>query len=240
MFCLDFAAAFIVHFQLASRFDLSTQSHPLFTFSSGCLSGFTAAVALYPFDIVRQMTVAPGTSHFAFSTIPFMTAYLGIYMLQPQVERQQKPFKNKLAWAFASTSVAAAVEFPFDKAKHSMAGSLRAAALANAFRIPLGSLMLIAYVTRFTCCNFVTLCAVMIRFCLPEMIVGRGRPSESLRRACLAPPHELPTPYRLAEFECFSFPSLSAAVSSLWGLDRRMHAHFFPTHTTPLILLVLA
>jgi hypothetical protein len=183
MFCLDFAAAFIVHYQLASRFDLSTQSNPLFTFSSGALSGFTAAVALYPFDIVRQMTVAPGTSHFAFSTIPFMTAYLGIYMLQPQVERQQKPFKNKLAWAFASTSVAAAVEFPFDKAKHSMAGSLRAAALANAFRIPLGSLMLIAYVTRFPYCIFVTLSAVMIRFCLLEMIVGWGRLSESLRRA---------------------------------------------------------
>ena len=160
MFCLDFAAAFIVHYQLASRFGISTQSDPLFTFTSGALSGATAAVALYPFDIVRQMTVAPGTSHFAFSTIPFMTAYLGIYMMQPQSERRQKPFKNKLAWAVASTTVAAAVEFPFDRAKHSMAGSLRAAAFANAFRIPLGSLMLIAcvmllinfiFVTNFVC-----------------------------------------------------------------------------------------
>ena len=145
MFCLDFAAAFIVHYQLASRFDISTQSSPLFTFTSGFLSGAASAVALYPVDIVRQMTVAPGTSHFAFSTIPFMTAYLGIYLLQPQKERQQKPFKDKLGWALASTTVAAAVEFPFDRAKHNMAGSFRTAALTNALRIPLGSLMLIAY-----------------------------------------------------------------------------------------------
>ncbi len=145
MFCLDFAAAFIIHYQLASRVDVSTQSAPMFAFTSGALSGVTAAVALYPFDIVRQMSVAPGTSHFAFSTIPFMTAYLGLYLLQPQNERRQKPFKEKLAWALASTTVAAAVEFPFDKAKHSMAGGMRAAALANGLRIPLGSLLLIAY-----------------------------------------------------------------------------------------------
>jgi len=145
MFCLDFAAAFIVHYQLVSRVDLSTQSRPLFTFASGAFAGAAAAVALYPFDIVRQLTVAPGTSHFAFSTIPFMTAYLGIYFLQPQSERQQQAFKTKFGWALGATTVAAAVEFPFDKAKHSMAGSLRYAALANVLRIPLGSLMLIAY-----------------------------------------------------------------------------------------------
>ena len=145
MFCLDFAAAFIVHYQLASRVAISTQSEPLFAFSSAALSGATAAVALYPFDFVRQMNVAPGTSHFAFSTIPFMTAYLGIYLLQPHNERREKPFKDKLAWSLASTTVAAAAEFPFDRAKHNMAGGLRAAALTNAIRIPLGSLMLIAY-----------------------------------------------------------------------------------------------
>ena len=142
MFCLDFAAAFIVHYQLASRVAISTQSEPLFAFSSAALSGATAAVALYPFDFVRQMNVAP---HFAFSTIPFMTAYLGIYLLQPHNERREKPFKDKLAWSLASTTVAAAAEFPFDRAKHNMAGGFRAAALTNALRIPLGSLMLIAY-----------------------------------------------------------------------------------------------
>jgi hypothetical protein len=145
MFCLDFAAAFIIHYQLASRVDVSTQSKPVFAFTSAALSGAAAAVALYPFDVVRQMSVAPGTSHFAFSTIPFMTAYLGIYLLQPHDERRQKPFKGKLAWSLAATTVAAAVEFPFDKAKHNMVGGFRAAALANALRIPLGSLMLIAY-----------------------------------------------------------------------------------------------
>ena len=145
MFCLDFAAAFVVHYQLASRLDPSLQANPVFAFGSAALSGAAAAVALYPFDIVRQMSVAPGTSHFALSTIPFMTAYLGLYMLQPQSERRQKPLKSKLGWALASTTVAAAVEFPFDKAKHAMSGGLRSAALATALRVPLGSLMLIAY-----------------------------------------------------------------------------------------------
>ena len=98
-----------------------------------------------------------------------MTAYLGIYLLQvpssscfsklqtpylpqtahvfpqPQSERQQKPFASKLGWALASTTVAAAAELPFDKAKHSISGGLRSAALTNTIRIPLGSLMLIAY-----------------------------------------------------------------------------------------------
>ena len=145
MFCLDYAAAFFVHYAMASRCSESTQSHPLFAFTSGGLSGATAAIALYPFDIVRMTTIAPGASHFAFSTIPFMSAYLGLYFLQPLSERRKKPLKTKVGWALGATSVAAAVEFPFDRAKHSIAGSLRSAAAANALRIPLGSALLLAY-----------------------------------------------------------------------------------------------
>jgi hypothetical protein len=117
----------------------------MYSFGTAALSGAAAAVALYPLDIVRQMSVAPGASHFALSTIPFMTAYLGLYMLQPQGKRQQKSLQTKLCWALAATTVAAAAEFPLDKAKHAMSGGLRSAALAGALRIPLGSLMLIAY-----------------------------------------------------------------------------------------------
>lgn len=165
MFCLDLAAAFIIHYQLASRVDVSTQSKPVFAFTSAALSGAAAAVALYPFDVVRQMSVAPGTSHFAFSTIPFMTAYLGIYLLQPHDERRQKPLKDKLAWSLAATTVAAAVEFPFDKAKHNMAGGFRAAALANALRIPLGSLMLISTIRSY---RLATIAAALT---LPDSVV---------------------------------------------------------------------
>jgi len=145
MFCLDFAAALLVHYQLAMLVHPSTQSSPFFTFPSGAFSGLMAAVMLYPFDLVRQMTVAPGTSHFAHSTVPYMTVYLGLYLLQPQSDRQKKSLPEKLVWAVGATSVAAAVEFPLDQAKHKMAGSMRSAAMANAFRVPFGSLMLIAY-----------------------------------------------------------------------------------------------
>lgn len=117
MFCLDYAVAFFAHCSVASNFSESTQSHPLFTFPAGALAGGIAAVALYPFDIVRQVAVSPGHSSFAFSTIPFMTAYLGVYFLQPHSERRRKPLQEKTLWALGSTSVAAAVELPFDRAK---------------------------------------------------------------------------------------------------------------------------
>ena len=146
MFCLDFATAFIAHFAVASRVSDELQAHPLFSFPAGAAAGGVAAVLLYPFDIVRQTTVAPGSSHFAFSTIPFMSAYLGIYMLQPRAERQNKPLSTRAAWAMGSTAVAAVVELPFDKAKINITGgTLRSAALANALRVPLGAALLLAY-----------------------------------------------------------------------------------------------
>lgn len=46
MFCLDFAAAFVVHFQLAAMLGPSRQSQPVFSFGSAALSGAAAAVAL--------------------------------------------------------------------------------------------------------------------------------------------------------------------------------------------------
>ena len=126
MFCLDFACAFAVHGLLASRFSDRTQCEPAFAFGSGALAGGVAAVLLYPFDVVRMSTVARGTSHFALSTIPFMSVYLGVYFSQPRLERRAKPLRVKAGWALASTAAAAAAELPFDRAKIAMAGdSLR-------------------------------------------------------------------------------------------------------------------
>jgi hypothetical protein len=113
MFCLDYmhAAAFFVHYTVASRCSESTQCHLLFTFTCGGFAGATTAIALYPFDIVRMTNNCcpgkPGMSHFAFSTIPFMSAYLGLYFLQPLSERRQKPLKTKVGWALGATSAAA-------------------------------------------------------------------------------------------------------------------------------------
>tara|TARA_B110001452_G_scaffold262573_1_gene262776 strand:- start:682 stop:1182 length:501 start_codon:yes stop_codon:yes gene_type:complete len=146
MFCLDYAVAFVAHYWLASRRSEWLQSHPAFTFSSGAVAGGVAAVVLYPFDIVRMTTVPAGTSHFAFSTMPFMSVYLGLYFLQPREERLRKSLGAKAGWALASTATAAVAELPFDKAKVSISGgSVRSAALATALRVPLGAALLLAY-----------------------------------------------------------------------------------------------
>ena len=145
MFCLDYAVAFVCHYAMASRCSEALQSHPVFTFSSGAVAGLVAATALFPFDIVRMTTVPAGSSHFAYGTTPFMSALLGIYFMQPAAERQGKALSSKACWALASTSVAVAVELPFDTAKISMTGSARSAAFANGLRVPLGAALLLAY-----------------------------------------------------------------------------------------------
>jgi len=67
-------------------------------------------------------TTPSGVSHFAFGTPPFMSAYLGLYFLQPLKDRQSKPLSHKVGRAAAATASAVMVELPFDKAKISMAG----------------------------------------------------------------------------------------------------------------------
>lgn len=146
MFCLDYAVAFCAHYAIASNVSESTQCHPLFTFPVGAAAGGIAAVLLYPFDIVRQSTVAPGQSHFAFSTVPFMAAYIGIYFLQPRWERDAKPLGERALWAVGATAAAAAAELPFDRSKIAITGgNLRSAAVANGLRVPLGAALLLAY-----------------------------------------------------------------------------------------------
>ena len=46
MFCLDFAAAFVAHFQLSVMLGPSRQSQPVYSFGSAALSGAAAAVGL--------------------------------------------------------------------------------------------------------------------------------------------------------------------------------------------------
>mmetsp|Transcript_75087 Transcript_75087/g.125165 ORF Transcript_75087/g.125165 Transcript_75087/m.125165 type:complete len:167 (+) Transcript_75087:179-679(+) len=149
MFCLDYAFAFVAHYGLCHswfRLNLGLPSSPFFTFPAGGIAGAAAAVALFPFDVVRHEVLrATGSSAspFAFSIIPFMSAYLGVYFLQN--ERQQTPLSIKASWAFGATSLAAALELPFDRAKISMAGGIRNAAVTNALRVPLGTGLLLAY-----------------------------------------------------------------------------------------------
>eukprot|EP00944_MAST-04C_sp_MAST-4C-sp1_P000901 g901.t1 len=91
-------------------------------------------------------TVGKGASHFAFSTIPFMSMYLGVYFIRDSETRMKEPFMNKLCWATAATGLAAVVELPFDTAKINInGGNLKSAAMTSGMRIPLGALLLIAY-----------------------------------------------------------------------------------------------
>ena len=155
MLCLDYGVAFFAHYHL-SRFisdDLPNDDvggaetrnpHPLLMFSSGALSGVFAAVVLYPIDLVRQSTVPKGHSHFSYSTIPFMTIYLGFYFSQPG-NRRDKSLSEKLTWAVPATTAAALAELPFDKAKIAMIGSLRTAGAAALIRVPLGTALLLIY-----------------------------------------------------------------------------------------------
>ncbi|KAJ1415195.1 hypothetical protein B484DRAFT_454615 [Ochromonadaceae sp. CCMP2298] len=150
MFCLDYGVAFWAHVAFcqyvtpSTEWDGSTALSPLLTFSSGAFAGAVAATSLYPFDLVRQMTVQPGQSHFALSTIPFMTVYFGLYFMQPG-NRLEAPLSQRVAWGAGSTAIAALVELPFDHAKINMVGGLRNAAVTAAIRIPLGTFLLVGY-----------------------------------------------------------------------------------------------
>ena len=116
--------------------------NPGVTFSVGAVSGACTACCLYPFDIVRMASVSAGRSHFAWSTIPFTSFFLGIYFWRRDVNRG---FSHRFGWALASTGIASAAELPFDYAKLRLMGGIKSAAMASALRVPLGSFMLVAY-----------------------------------------------------------------------------------------------
>ena len=149
MFCLDYILAFASHFAIAALTVDRSESLPLqWAIPAGGAAGLAAAIALYPVDIVRMSSVPAGQSWFAFSTIPFMTVYLGGYFgLQGTAEeRRLTPLAKKCGIALGATSCAALAELPFDRAKIAMSGGgLRRAAIANGLRVPLGAGLLVAY-----------------------------------------------------------------------------------------------
>lgn len=156
MFCLDYAIAFFSHYwlskmqkkanTLAETQQKQQQSNNGFIhFAIGATSGLAAAVVLYPFDFVRMTTTTASGSHFAFSTIPYMSFYMGIYFSRPTEPEETQPLATKVVWAVAAAAAASAIELPFDKSKHEMLGSLRNAGLAAALRVPFGALLLLGY-----------------------------------------------------------------------------------------------
>lgn len=160
MFCLDFAIAFVAHYQIHKHFPGVAEresDEAIKQFSTGALAGLVAALALYPFDILRQSVVEKGKTSFAYSTIPFMSVYLGMNSMLVQANRRQQgdlcssngnasTLASRYTMALISTAAATIVQIPFDKAKLSMAGGNMGYAMAmSALRVPLGAALLVAY-----------------------------------------------------------------------------------------------
>ena len=112
------------------------------TFGLGAVAGVGSAIALYPFDIVRMSVLQKGKSHFAFSTIPYMSIYLGTYFT---LRDERGSFLENFALANVSAGLGAAAEIPFDQAKLNISGSTRMAIVTTALRIPLAALLLVSY-----------------------------------------------------------------------------------------------
>ena len=147
IFCLDFAFAFVLHafgVRMLARQDAfcAGTKQPGLIFASSAVSGVGSAILLYPFDLVRQMTVPSAHSSFAASTIPYMCVYMGCYF---SIRDERASNLQKLGIATGSSSLAAAVELPFDRAKMANAGNMRNAIGTTALRIPLASLLLVSY-----------------------------------------------------------------------------------------------
>lgn len=144
MFCLDYALSCFVHFHLSKalqdRFPAVDRRHFGVAAGVGASSGLASAIALYPFDFVRQATVS-GASRFAFSSVPFSACFFGIYFSQ---SRRGDPLPRQAGLALAAAGLASAAELPFDRSKHGMAGP-RSAALLAVLRLPLASCILMAY-----------------------------------------------------------------------------------------------
>jgi hypothetical protein len=160
MFCLDFAASFFAHrfFVFATH---SAAGYPRadglganlalpYALVSGAVAGTVAAVALYPFDLVRQFTVQPGQSSFAKGTIPFMAVYLGVWShwknrTEADGSEARRTGASRFRLALGATAAATVAELPFDLSKHNISGGLRSALMVSLLRVPLGSLLLLAY-----------------------------------------------------------------------------------------------
>lgn len=147
MFCLDYACSFAAFAALRSAARDTgfgdVIGSPILSIFTGAMSGLFAAVVLYPVDLVRQIALADtAKSSFAVSSIPFTTCYLGLFF---GWHKREASFSEKLGVATVATGLASLAEFPFDYSKHLMAGSRSKAMMFSSLRVPISTLLLLAF-----------------------------------------------------------------------------------------------
>ncbi len=146
MFCADYIASFVFHFAIKYGLwesKIKTEGHIQNYYIHGAVSGLFGALAVYPFDFVRQGAITSGKAKLIhnLATVPYATVFFGLYFHQ----RDPSSLKSQGMWALASASLAVFAEVPFDKAKREMMGSPRTVILANSLFVPFGALILVMY-----------------------------------------------------------------------------------------------
>ena len=86
--------------------------------------------------------MAEGTSSFARGTIPFAALYLGLYF---PYRTERMTFKERGLQAVGAATAATLAELPFDASKLQMTKSRTMALTVSLLRIPLASMLLLAY-----------------------------------------------------------------------------------------------
>ena len=112
MFCLDYALALSAHAQLCRLWAAPSAEErgrsAAFHFAAGGAAGLVAAAVLAPFDVLRQQTVPRGASAVAWSTVPYMSVYLGAFhALRPASALSAQGSERPASSALASTVLAA-------------------------------------------------------------------------------------------------------------------------------------
>lgn len=143
MFCADYISAFIFHFGINYGLWKCGEEKIINSYGHGALSGLLGALAIYPFDFVRQGAITSGKAQLIhnLATVPYATAFFGLYFHQ----RDASSLKSQATWAVISASLAVFAELPFDKAKREMMGSRKAVIFANSLFVPFGALILVLY-----------------------------------------------------------------------------------------------
>ena len=147
MFCADYIASFFFHSSLNVGLHEAGVAYPERSPAPallGGLSGLLAAIAVYPFDFVREGALFDQKMRFrhSLSTVPYAAVFFGLYFPC----RDPESLRSQCFWAVASAAGAACAEAPFDRAKLAMmGGSRRTMVFANLMYVPFGALMLVMY-----------------------------------------------------------------------------------------------
>ncbi len=114
MYCLDYALALLAHSQLCRLWpapraeERGRSAAAAFQFAAGGAAGLLAAAVLAPFDVLRQQTVPRGASAVAWSTVPYMSVYLGAFhALRPASAAPGHTSEKPASTSLASTVLAA-------------------------------------------------------------------------------------------------------------------------------------